>query len=733
MEIGRTICSQMGEVVAWGCQVWNLLQVMISGRRYWNGWPMRGWRIGEAAKPGPDAQEETCGGNITRIIVANTTSWSASWRGLLAANADVYCVQEARIATGDLNDLEAEARGRGLVLHPSDPADGEHLMLYAHRAGLKHLRAPAMQGVDQRMRGRMQYAGIHFGRRRALHIVQLYGIADGSRTAADFNASLVLAAVAWLRSLGDVPALVVGDFNLNLAHAAIDAPLAMAGWVDVLAEAGPTCIPSSGTPSRIDYVLANRPAKGLIEAASVRWDLGLSTHAALELKMRAEAPEKTWMRKRVDHLDGPQAADWPGERDAVTAATVGAHVSSFRGALANGDLDAGWLVLERAMREWLSKRRGDDQTPERQYARAEWRGETPRASGGEGEAQGKGADAALLRLRRLRAFRHAVGIRPTSGVEGRMGCLPHQAQCILNALSKSDGGNPEWHREWGRLQHWSRENLQPLIDRAEQAYQEAASAQRRMRKDAWFKWVTEALEDGGGRLYRWIRGGATSAAAMVPDPRESSEGAQAGSKTWILALRGGAAAQLRYLELHWRKLWQRHCDKEVPEEWLAELDSLPPFPAQTPWTVEAIRNVLGRMAKRKAAGLDGWTVAELRLLPVELLELVAELFDAVETLGRWPAQLCTPEGLLLPKGGASNSGDPLDRRPVWLLPMLYRVWAAGRARLFARWRASWADGDGCLGAEELAWELALDLEAAEANGQDIVGAALDWRKAFKQS
>jgi endonuclease/exonuclease/phosphatase family metal-dependent hydrolase len=228
-----------------------------------------------------------------RIIIANTTSWNASWRGLAAANADVYCVQEARIATGDLADMESEAKGRGLMLHPSDPDDGEHLMLFAHRSGRRHLRAMSMQGVEQSMRGRMQYAVIHFGRRRALHIVQLYGVADGSRAATDFNASLMLAAVAWLRSLGDVPSLVVGDFNLDIAHAAIDAPLAMAGWVDVLAEAGPTCIPSTGAPSRIDYVFANRPAKAFIRAASVRWDLGLATHAALELEIRAEAPEKT--------------------------------------------------------------------------------------------------------------------------------------------------------------------------------------------------------------------------------------------------------------------------------------------------------------------------------------------------------------------------------------------------------------------------------------------------------
>jgi hypothetical protein len=163
------------------------------------------------------------------------------------------------------------------------------------------------------------------------------------------------------------------------------------------------------------------------------------------------------------------------------------------------------------------------------------------------------------------------------------------------------------------------------------------------------------------------------------------------------------------------------------DEWLIELDSLPPFPDRAPWTAELVLSILMRMALHKAPGLDGWTVDELRLLPPALLEWIAELFESVERTGRWPEELCQPEGLLLPKPG---DGGPMDRRPIWLLPMLYRVWAAGRAKLFAQWRASWGNGDGGAGSEELAWDLALELEAAEATGESICGGALDWRKAF---
>ena len=40
------------------------------------------------------------------------------------------------------------------------------------------------------------------------------------------------------------------------------------------------------------------------------------------------------------------------------------------------------------------------------------------------------------------------------------------------------------------------------------------------------------------------------------------------------------------------------------------------------------------MTKRKAAGVEGWTVTELRLLPDEFLDMVALLFEAVEARGR---------------------------------------------------------------------------------------------------
>eukprot|EP00974_Lingulodinium_polyedra_P002281 212946-Lingulodinium_polyedra.AAC.1 len=75
------------------------------------------------------------------------------------------------------------------------------------------------------------------------------------------------------------------------------------------------------------------------------------------------------------------------------------------------------------------------------------------------------------------------------------------------------------------------------------------------------------------------------------------------------------------------------------------------------------------MGCRKKPGLDGRYPGELALLPDELLELPCCVLDAVEATGAWPD--VNPEGLLLPKPGGDQA-DPMQRRPIWLLPIVYR-------------------------------------------------------------
>ncbi|CAK0881315.1 unnamed protein product [Prorocentrum cordatum] len=451
------------------------------------------------------------------------------------------------------------------------------------------------------------------------------GHADGPAAAEDKEA-LLLAAVSWLRSLGDVPALLVRGFNLVLHGASVEPLLAMAGWPDALAQAGPICLPSPGGPSRIDYVFANALAMERVAAAGLRWDLGLATHAALE---------------------------------------VG-------------------LAVEAAMREWLSRRMRCLGPLARQRADARWRARRPRASGAGGEASDEAADAALHRMPRLRPMRRVASRRGRGG---------NRARAVAAAPVRGGHAGAAWAAD---LQ---RPTLAPgLLERgvalAELGHRGAQRAARDRRRGSWRERARRAMGNGGGRWPEWILRTApwrpplcqTLPRAPLPGHRPRRVVVDAGAAPCEAALPPNSAT---------RGIAGGHCGSDrfqrppaFGEEWLVELDSLPPFPDRAPWAADL----------------------------AQLLEWVAELFESVEQTGRWPEKRRGPEGLLLLKPGG---GGPLGRMPIWPLPMLRRVCAAGRAQLQARWRAAWGGADGGVGSEGLARDLALEREAAEASGETI--------------
>ncbi len=76
----------------------------------------------------------------------------------------------------------------------------------------------------------------------------------------------------------------------------------------------------------------------------------------------------------------------------------------------------------------------------------------------------------------------------------------------------------------------------------------------------------------------------------------------------------------------------------------------------------------------------------MRQWPLAVWSCIAQLFRSVEAAGRWPAALRGGVICLLPKGGAQVTTDnPLDARPVALLPLLYWLWPYRRGREIGSW------------------------------------------------
>jgi len=95
-----------------------------------------------------------------------------------------------------------------------------------------------------------------------------------------------------------------------------------------------------------------------------------------------------------------------------------------------------------------------------------------------------------------------------------------------------------------------------------------------------------------------------------------------------------------------------------------------------------LHSAVQKWSNRKAPGADGWRPAELKQWPIGLFNLLVVFYEAIEGGQPWPAPLDVSLVALLAKGGTE---DPEDRRPIVLLPIVYRLWAAVRAAGLRRW------------------------------------------------
>ena len=84
-----------------------------------------------------------------------------------------------------------------------------------------------------------------------------------------------------------------------------------------------------------------------------------------------------------------------------------------------------------------------------------------------------------------------------------------------------------------------------------------------------------------------------------------------------------------------------------------------------------------------AGSLDGWGWRELKALPVSWFDQLACILTKVEDLGVWPDSLLDAYIAMIPKTGGDST--PLGQRPLCVLPVVYRIWAAARMGQLGDW------------------------------------------------
>eukprot|EP00971_Amphidinium_carterae_P031127 612539-Amphidinium_carterae.2 len=201
------------------------------------------------------------------------------------------------------------------------------------------------------------------------------------------------------------------------------------------------------------------------------------------------------------------------------------------------------------------------------------------------------------------------------------------------------------------------------------------------------------------KIYKWIRG-----TTAVWDLAVHDENGFAHTPDDTAKVELGA----------WSKLWR----PTAPE--LQKLPSDKP----SEWSFHALRSGIKHCPSGKARGADRSGMNEIKLLLEQVVRDLMVFLKCVEVKASWPPALREMLYLQLPEEGAKNAGE---RRPIALLPQVYRLWSACcRADVLA-WRQLCKDrgetpvGQGAL---DETFDLAFLTEQRSAAGQHQTGASL---------
>lgn len=152
-----------------------------------------------------------------------------------------------------------------------------------------------------------------------------------------------------------------------------------------------------------------------------------------------------------------------------------------------------------------------------------------------------------------------------------------------------------------------------------------------------------------------------------------------------------------------------------------------------PFTVSGLQAVLTKMKPDSAVGPDAWSVSDLKNLPVPLLQLLIPLFQKIEETGLWPQPLLHGYCSLIPKTEGNMS--PLGQRPLGVMSCIYRLFAAYRLKDVISWQEEVIDEQQYgfrpgKGADDVFYQISLQIETSLLTGEPLIGVHLDYRKAY---
>ncbi len=752
-------------------------------------------RYGEARHPGPPAGSADSHGGLS-VTTGNGTGWGTILDWLSDHKGHIVCAQEHKVM--DPGDIEYEkvralARGWKSFWSPAvpsgtqanEPSGGAVVLVRSH------VGAERPPGGETVVPGRVAAAMVETSGLGWVVLYSIYGICGDELGARNWAMCERITNHAIRHGL---PWCAAGDWNFEPHQLRASGWLVKMGAEIITAPVASTTHAGGRAGRHLDYFVTSRTMFALGPRVSICADAIIRTHDAVTMRLPVH-PRRFRIRRIVRPRCFPRELPIGPRPQLVTPASV---VASARAALERGeggDDEAAKLLINEATAEVIGHLENtlveaymiaDD---EKDVFLGRSKGVSFAMGQLTGPKAGKFGDAAPS-IRRLRAIqdkanalaaaigrqqrRMAVsdgrsgddqpnGVNDTleraraaiktghhiAAIDGRR--ENHVAKiCTAYALElKSIGkwaegwaeqttgagrGGPKWRGrclidttlptssglccddeapsyyggyDWlGETAKWCRE----LSHRAAEAAEPAEALYRNEKAAAVRRWAEEASQAGAAMAHRWTK---------VPEGwRPETVGAEVDGATTITADPGAVVEAERD---KWHKLW---CPPGVAREkltWAAATQLERP-------SVEMFRRAARRIPRTTGIGVEGILPADFDALDDAGIDACVDVMMACEAIGFVPEPIALVLVRMIPKRDGG-------RRPIGLLPSLYRIWSKVRVGYVRDWERRWARTYFAAGpgkaADAAAWRTALRAEMAASAKADSASVLWDLLKCFE--
>ncbi len=742
-----------------------------------------GIRFGEAQHPGPRSEQDI--GRALTVTTGNGTGWGTISAWLGDHKGEVLCVQEHKLLHGD--DVEAERkrvldRGWKSAWSPATPS-GTAANEASGGAAIfvkNHIGVDVPHGGEDVYPGQVAATMIEMASLGWMVVYSVYGRCGDEMT----NRNWEMCQALTNHALGHgLPWIAGGDWNLEPPTLRASGWLAKMRATILTANVDATTHAGRRRGRHIDFFVASQSIAAVGPRLSLCADAVIRTHDAISLTMPV-APRQFTIRRLVRAKVFPRELPIGPRRMVDTPADIR---SSARAALAlgnGGDREAAVIMINEATREILRHLEEvlieaymiDDERRDSYVGRAN--GVTYAQGPLLGPKIGK-YGAAAPTVRRLRALQdraaalaaaaarrmqkaeattegggggaaawtdlierakaaihtghHVAAVERKKRGETAADC--HDWACELKAIGRwterwatwaanrtrgsgggdlchqyqvlhdgdGGGGHSDWVAEVAAL-------CQRVAEQVAAAAERAEAAERSERQAAVRKWATEASHAGAAMAHRWTK---------VPQGwRPETIEAEINGSRVVTADPGAVVEQER---AKWEALWRPSAPAQAKPRWGRTV------PLSRP-TVEQFRRAARKFPRRTGIGVEGILPADFDALDDEGITVCIEIMLACEAIGHIPDVIALILVRLIPKRDGG-------RRPIGLLPSLYRIWAKVRAGAVRDWERQWARDYFAAGpgksAEAAAWASALRAEIARSANASSASVLWDLLKCFE--